>query len=495
MHKNDEVCTSSLKNVCTYVCTLKRVQTHRVSVSLAFLSMASTKFYLDERRTKEGSTSVLKIAITQNRKVSYVSLDVRLFHNQWDSAREKIKEHPEEFILNAYIREMRQKVDAVIINLMRDGRLSEMSALDIRDCVMAELKPETKKQKEDESLFITRFLKFIEPKKVSTKETYMHTLNRIRAFIGDAVEMLHFEDITLDWLHSFNSFMAQTSPSPNARNVHFRNLRAVFNNAIENEITTHYPFRKFKIKSVETAKRSLTVEELRRLFFFPCEEHAVKYLDMFRLSFYLMGVNMIDLANLTEMKNGRLDLNRSKTGHLYSMKVEPEAMALFEKHKGTEHLLFILDHWTNDEFFRRKMNKELQKIGPMHKQPGRGGKKIYEPLFPKLTSYWARHSWATIASSIDIPNEVIAEALGHEYGNRITNIYIRFDIKKVDIANRKVLDWVLYGKIGGKEVVKPGTPEFFGLEKAEAIALGLVKETASEENMDKPKRGRPRKRA
>ena len=463
-----------------------------VDVSLAFLSMASTKFYLDERRTKEGSPSVLKIAITQNRKVSYISLDARLFHHQWDADKEKVKDHSEEFILNAYIREMRQKVDSVIINLMRDGLLKDMSATDIRDYVMAELNPETKKNKEDESLFITRFLKFVEPKKASTKETYMHTLNRVRAFIGDAVESLHFEDITLDWLNSFNSFMAQTSPSPNARNIHFRNLRAVFNNAIENDITTHYPFRKFKIKAVETAKRSLTVEELRRLFFFSCEEHAVKYLDMFRLSFYLMGVNMIDLANLTEMKNGRLDFNRSKTGHLYSMKVEPEAMELFEKHKGTEHLLFILDHWTNDEFFRRKMNKELQKIGPMHKKPGRGGKKEYEPLFPQLTSYWARHSWATIASSIDIPNEVIAEALGHEYGNRITNIYIRFDIRKVDIANRKVLDWVLYGKIDGKVVVKPGTPEFFGLDKKEVVALGLVKETAEPE---KKKRGRPRKEA
>lgn len=389
---------------------------------------------------------------------------------------------------------MRQKVDAVIINLMRDGLLKDMSATDIRDAVIAELDPDKKKQKEDETLFLTRFLKFVEPKKESTKETYMHTLGRIRAFIGDAVEKLHFEDITLDWLHSFNTFMAKTSPSVNARNVHFRNLRAVFNNAIENEITTHYPFRKFKIKAVETAKRSLTVEELRRLFFFPCEEHAVKYLDMFRLSFYLMGVNMIDLANLTEMKNGRLDFNRSKTGHLYSMKVEPEAMALFEKHKGSGHLLFILDHWTNDEFFRRKMNKELQKIGPMHKKPGRGGKKEYEPLFPTLTSYWARHSWATIASSIDIPNEVIAEALGHEYGNRITNIYIRFDIKKVDIANRKVLDWVLYGKIDGKEVVKPGTPEFFGLEKDEEVAqLGLP--CAPKKEAPKKKRGRPKKDA
>lgn len=324
---------------------------------------------------------------------------------------------------------------------------------------------------------------------------YKHTLNRVRAFIGeDALNSLKFEDITLDWLNDFNGFMAKTSPSPNARNIHFRNLRAVFNNAIENEVTTHYPFRKFKIKAVETAKRSLSVEELRRLFYFPCEEHQKKYLDMFRLSFYLMGVNMIDLAKLTEVVNGRLDFNRTKTGHLYSMKVEPEAMELFEKYKGENHLLFILDHWTNDEFFRWKMNKELQKIGPMHKQPGRGGKKIYEPMFPELTAYWARHSWATIASSIDIPDRVIAEALGHEFGNRITNIYIRFDIRKVDVANRKVLDWVLYGKIDGKQTVRPGSPEFFGLDLATTKKLGLYLPPPSRSSSTATKkRGRPSK--
>ncbi len=120
----------------------------------------------------------------------------------------------------------------------------------------------------------------------------------------------------------------------------------------------------------------MTVEELRRLFFFNCEEHAEKYVGMFKLSFFLMGVNMIDLANLKEMKNGRLDFNRAKTGHLYSMKVEPEAMELFDKYSGENYLLFILDHWTNDEFFRRKMNKELQKVGPMQRKPDAVAKRV-----------------------------------------------------------------------------------------------------------------------
>ena len=90
------------------------------------------------------------------------------------------------------------------------------------------------------------------------------------------------------------------------------------------------------------------------------------------------------------------------------------------------------------------MNRALKKIGPV-KRVGRGGKKVYEPLFPDISSYWARHSWATIAASLDIPRDTIAHALGHG-GNTVTDIYIDFDEGKVDEANRKVLDWVLYGK-------------------------------------------------
>lgn len=439
--------------------------------------MASIKFYFDDRRAKPDKPVILKLAVAHKSKTSYVSLDIKLLPSQWDERGCKVKNHPDKVAYNAFISDERRKAEAALAELAKNGSLATMSIFELRDHIKETLHP-TKTEEPDQevpvSLFLPRFLTFIAPKKESTKEIYEHTLNRIKAHIGEeGLKNLKFEDITLDWLNEFNAFMAKTSPSPNARNVHFRNLRAVFNNAIENEVTTHYPFRKFKIKAVETAKRSLTVEELRRLFFFPCEEHQVKYLDMFKLMFYLMGVNMIDLAKLTEINNGRLDFNRSKTGHLYSMKVEPEAMALFEKHKGTDHLLFILDRWVNDEFFRRKMNKELQKIGPMHKKPGRGGKKLYEPMFPEITAYWARHSWATIASDIDIPDRIIAEALGHEYGNRITNIYINFNIKKVDAANRKVLDWVLYGKIDGEEVVRPGSPEFFGLDLGKTKELGL----------------------
>lgn len=464
-------------------------------LNLAFLSMASTKFYLDCRRAKSGQPSVLKIAIGHGNKTSYISLDARLLPNQWDSAKEKVKEHPDKQILNAYIYEMKQHVDAQIILLTREQKLKSMSANDIRDFIMEELDPDRKKAKEDKTTFLYRFNQYASRMKPGSKRTFDHTLNRLTAYVGEAaLKKLKFEDMTVDWLTGFDVFMARTAPSKNSRNIHFRNIRTVFNDAIEDYITSFYPFRRFKIKGEVTAKRDLSVEELRRLAYFDCEECAVKYRDYFMLMFYLMGINNVDLCNLKEISKGRLEFHRTKTNHFFSMKIEPEALALIEKYRGEEWLLDILDHWSDATFFLKKMNKHLQKIGPVTRS-GLGGKKTYTPLFPKLTTYYARHSWASIASSLDIPIETISAGLGHEYGNRITAIYINYDNRKVDVANRKVIDWVLYGKIDGKEIVKPGTPEFFGLDRKEAVALGLVKETAEPEAPAKKKRGRPKKAA
>jgi integrase len=60
-----------------------------------------------------------------------------------------------------------------------------------------------------------------------------------------------------------------------------------------------------------------------------------------------------------------------------------------------------------------------------------------------VTAYSARHSWATVAASLDIPDDVIALALGHTPRNATTDIYIRRDLRKVDEANRRVIDYVL----------------------------------------------------
>lgn len=453
--------------------------------------MANTRFFLDKRNAKDGRPCVLKIAIAQKKKTAYISLDAKLIPGeQWDETKEKIVNHPDKQVLNTYIARVKSQIDSLIIRWTNDGTLGNMTASEIKDACMEELDPDKKKAKEDKTTFLYRFKMYAERMKPGSRRTFDHTLNRLTAHIGEAaLKKLKFEDMTVDWLTGFDIFMAKTAPSKNSRNIHFRNIRTVFNDAIEDNITSFYPFRRFKIKGEVTAKRDLSVEELRRLIYFDCEECAVKYRDYFLLMFYLMGINNIDLCHLKEITKGRLEFHRTKTRHFFSMKIEPEAMALIEKYRGENWLIDILDHWSSDEFFRKKMNKHLQKIGPVTRS-GLGGKKEYQPLFPKLTTYYARHSWASIAASLDIPIETISAGLGHEYGNRITAIYINYDNRKVDAANRKVIDWVLYGKLDGKVVVQPGTPEFFGLEPKEAVALGLVKPTTTPE---KKKRGRPKK--
>ncbi len=309
--------------------------------------MANTRFFLDKRNAKEGKPVVLKIAIAHQHKSALISLDAKILPEQWDDNAKQIVKHPDKMVLNTYINRIKSQVDSLIVRWTNEGIINSMSASDIKERCMEELDPDRKKAKENQTTFFYRFNRYAARMKPGSKRTFYHTLNRLTAFKGeDYLRSLKFEDMTVDWLKEFDAFMAKTAPSKNSRNIHFRNIRTVFNDAIEDNITSFYPFRRFKIKGEVTAKRDLSVEELRRLVYFDCEECAVKYRDYFMLMFYLMGINNVDLCHLKEITKGRLEFHRTKTHHFFSMKLEPEAMALIEKYRGEEWLLDILDHWT-----------------------------------------------------------------------------------------------------------------------------------------------------
>lgn len=302
--------------------------------------------------------------------------------------------------------------------------------------------------------FVACFEKFISLKtNRGTKGVYLHTLDRMRLFDPNLDEY-GFKDIDFKWLTDFETFCARTA-SKNARNIHLRNIRAVFNNAIDNELTTLYPFRRFKIRPEETRKRSLTVEELRHVFDYPAEPYAVFYRDMFKLIFMLIGINTVDLHRLKSITpDGRIEYKRAKTGRLYSIKVEPEMLDIIEQYRGKKGLLIVADRWKDSRNFRHQINNALQSLGAHKNKGGRnpGGspkrssvQNTTQGLWPELTTYWARHTWATIAADLDIPDAVIGQALGHSAGT-VTDIYIKRNEKKVDEANRRVLDYVLYDK-------------------------------------------------
>ena len=400
-------------------------------------TMITTKLYLDARGIKGGGEAPLKLSISHKGKTALISLGVKVVPSQWDSRACKVIAHPNKAYLNMFITKRKQDIDVQLLKLAESGSTARLSATEIKKRVLEELNPDSDKPQGD--LFAARFLRFADSKKGNTKDIYKATYKKMLAY-DDALPSLSFEDITKEWLTGFDTFMQRTSPSKNARNIHLRNIRAVFNDAIDDEVTSFYPFRKFKIRPVKTAKRSLPVEQLRLLFGIEVEEHERKYLDMFKLIFFLVGINVADLCKLEAIKDGRIEYYRAKTGRFYSIKVEPEALEIINRYRGQGQLLDIMDRYANYRGYAKRLNDNLQRIG--NTEVGKRGKKTFHPLFPSITTYWARHSWATIAASLDIPKETIAAALGHG-GNTVTDIYIDFDMRNVNAANRKVMDYVL----------------------------------------------------
>lgn len=413
--------------------------------------MVTTKFYLDTRKVLKGGQGFsLRINITHNRKIASYPLGITLTEKQWNAQTEKVVGHPEAMMYNKFIASRKVEVDTIILKLADEGKLGDMTAVQIRDYIQSVLNPKEEKAPkvvEDQNTVAKVFDRFIAHKKnPRTKEIYRTTYNRIKAHLSEEVfKSLKFEDIDLEWLMDFDEFMALTAPSANARAINMRNLRAVCNFAIDCEITNHYPFRRFKIKQEVTRKRNFDVETLRRIFNHPCaEEWQQKYLDFFKLTFMLIGINCVDLCGLKRIVGGRVDYIRAKTHKPYSVKVEKEAREIIERYAGEEHLLNFTESYANYRHFYNNLCNGLREIRDQLE-------------LEELTTYWARHSWATIAASLDIPKETIAAALGHG-GNTVTDIYIEFDKRKVDEANRKVLDWVLYG-VHPNALKKRGRPK------------------------------------
>lgn len=396
--------------------------------------MATVKFYLDKRRQKKDGTYPIKLNVFHNKQIM-IATQLSASEKEWNGNEYSVRAQnykPRNIVARGII----NKAETVIFTLEQQEKLKSTTDKALKKLIEDAISSKVENQK----TFLYYLDEFVSKKtNQGTKSIYTTTRNKIEEYDSHCT----FESMDKSWLENFEAWMAKTM-KVNAYAIHLRNIRSVFNYAIDEEYTTLYPFRRFSIKKEETRKRSLTAEQLRLLRDYPCEEYQIRYRDMFMLMFYLIGVNAADLFNAkhSALVNGRFEYKRAKTGKLYSIKVEPEAQVIIEKYKGKDYLLNIMDEYGNYKDFLHRMGIGLKQIGETERK-GLGGKKSRNPLFPDLSSYWSRHTWATIAAELDIPKEVIAHALGHSWANSTTtDIYIRFDMKKVDEANRKVIDFV-----------------------------------------------------
>ena len=393
--------------------------------------MATIRIYLDTRSRKADGTFPLKLAVNHRGQTALIPLEFSLHRNQWDARLQRVIEHPAKQELQRIISTVQSKAVTCLLSAKAGGLLKGMAIGEIRDYVRKRIDPDFNED-EDTVLFADWYQRVMDRHtKPRTHEIYLMTLQWMKRF-DDGFARLRFEDITKDWLQRFFLFMQDSSPSINARNIHLRNIRAVFNDAIDNDITTAYPFRKLKVRPAATVKRNIKVDDLRKFLTVECKPHQQKYMDAFKLTFLLCGINIGDLCLLMpdNVVDGRIEYIRQKTGRLYSIRIEPETEALLQQYKGRERLLSFAEGCKRHPYkaFANRMNANLSE------------------LMTGITSYWSRHTWATIAASLDVPDDVISLALGHSARNATTAIYIERDRKKIDKANRRVIDWVWYGK-------------------------------------------------
>ena len=416
--------------------------------------MAKLALVLDTR--SGNGTFPLKVRISTKKTKSYIGLGIKLTPEQWNEEEGKVVDHKDEKTLNLFIENKIALAKSVLVKLDLQGVTDNYSANELRDIIENNgvIKEETT-QGNFLEYYLARMEKMDKRKTRLSNDTTIKKMMQYDPLLADKT----FEDIDVQYIEELDAFWDNQGLAVNSRAVYFRNIRAVFNRAIDDELTKNYPFRKFSIKKTPTKKRNLSLEELRLLKDYPIQnEFQEKYRDLFMLMFYMRGINAVDIFALkkSNIRAGRINYIRSKTGKAYSVKIEPEMQVILNRYKGVDYLLDVCDGATNRqeyevkyEGFLQRMDRGLKKIGP-YERKGLGGKKTIKPILPGLSQYWCRHTTATLMSDMGVSNDFIACSLGHENGNKTTNIYIEYNQKEVDKANRDLIDYV-----NGKKDVSP----------------------------------------
>ncbi len=279
----------------------------------------------------------------------------------------------------------------------------------------------------------------IEAQQRRTARSYRSTVNKVRSFNQGKDVML--EELTPEFIRSFEAYMRGMGNSPNTTSYYCRNLRALLNRAVTEKLIPPLPENPFagvftgNGKTEKRAVRKEVIDRLRALDLSAGSPHhrLEPARDMFLLSYYLRGISFVDLAHLQtdNLSDGCITYIRRKTGQRFEIEITPQIRSLLDKyHPGTGGYLLPLIRDAGQpqayESVLRRTNNQLKQLSRLL------------GLDRPLTTYVARHSWASIAYAMHIPVELISQGLGHE-NSKTTLIYLKsFDYSSLHEANRQI---------------------------------------------------------
>jgi site-specific recombinase XerD len=396
--------------------------------------MASVKIKF-RPSTIEGKEGTVYYQIIQNRVIRQLKTDYRIFTDEWNEAGSCIIVGSSErsnllLSLQERMEWDLKRLDMIIHQL--ENRKGTYTA----DDIVASFQSNA----EEQSFF--NFMQNIivrlkQMGKQRTSETYQTTLKSFMRFRKDKDLLL--DEITSEMIQTYEVYLRNRGISRNSSSFYMRILRAVYNQAVEKDLTSQrFPFKHVYTGVDKTVKRAIPIKYIRQiknldLSMKPTLDFAR---DMFLFSFYTRGMAFVDMAYLKkkDLTNGMLTYRRHKTGQQMLIKWEKCMQEILDKYDttGTPYLLPIIKVMNEDQ--RKQYGNALRLVN--NKLKGIA-KKICLPI--PLSTYVARHSWASIAKSKNIPLSVISEGMGHD-SETTTQIYLSsLDSSAIDRANSLII--------------------------------------------------------
>lgn len=392
--------------------------------------------------TVEGKEGILYYQIILNRVVRQLKTDYRIFASEWDKDKETIIIRTPQAERYAYLLAVQEQISREIRRLEKivvplSGHSPGKSSAD-------EIIMRFQCSVNEQSLFHFMEDVIVQLKRLSKKRTaenYTATLNSFLRF-REYKDIL-MDEISSDLIMEYEAYLKAKGIAMNTVSFYMRILRAVYNRAVEKGITEQRnPFRHVYTGIDKTVKRAVTMSYIRKMKDLDLTHHwAMAFArDMFMFSFYTRGMSFVDMAYLkkSDLKNGVLIYRRRKTGQQLSIKWERCMQEIVDRYsspvmRDTPYLLPIITVRDIEKARRQYKNKLYMINFYLKRVAHRIG------LAMPMTTYVARHSWASIAKSKNIPISVISEGMGHD-SEATTQIYLAsLEGSVIDKANSLIL--------------------------------------------------------
>ena len=399
------------------------------------MATVKTKFRASSSDTKEGT---LFYQVIHNRVARQIHTGCKLYSHEWDAENKEIVFSPgiadnrRDYLVslkNTLLVDSK-RLKGIISRLERSA-----DAYTADDIVKTYFSPA------DNQYFISFACALVgQLRKIGkqcTADTYTTAVNSFMRFRNGQDILL--DEVDSNLMIAYEAYLKSIGVCPNSISFYMRNLRAIYNRAVDRELTVlRYPFKHVYTGIGKTVKRAVPLNVIRQirgldLSLYPLMDYAR---DLFMFSFYTRGMSFVDMAFLKkkDLQNGILSYRRHKTNQQLFIKWEQPMQELIDKYDtgGTPYLLPVIKNCGKDE--RQQYKSEMHRINRNLKKIG---KRLGLPI--PLTTYVARHGWASIARSKNIPIATISEAMGHD-SETTTRIYLAsLDTSVVDRANSLIL--------------------------------------------------------